>query len=125
MRRRKNMVIFDANMILRYLLNDNLEMADKAENYLRQNIVTVTLEVIAEVIYVLKGVYHMDRNTIAKTVGDFLQTVDCRDSDVADLALATYGRENLDFVDCVLYAYHKLDNLEVATFDKKLLRLLR
>ena len=28
------MVLFDTNMILRYLLNDNQEMADKAEAYL-------------------------------------------------------------------------------------------
>lgn len=28
------MVIFDTNMILRYLLNDNREMADKSEEYL-------------------------------------------------------------------------------------------
>ena len=29
----KNMVMLDANMILRYLLDDNPEMAEKAEEY--------------------------------------------------------------------------------------------
>ncbi len=28
------MIIFDANMILRYLLNDIAEMADEAEHYI-------------------------------------------------------------------------------------------
>ena len=50
------MVLFDTNMILRYLLNDNQEMADKAEVYLDTGNVHVTVEVIAEVVYVLKGV---------------------------------------------------------------------
>ena len=52
MPRRKNTVVFDANMILRYLLNDNTEMAEKAEKYLNTCTVFVTTEVIAEVVYV-------------------------------------------------------------------------
>ena len=120
----KNTVIFDANMILRYLLNDNAEMAEKAENCLNQTAVAVTIEVIAEVVYVLKGVYRMERNKIADTLQDFLAMTQCRDREVLTLALETYGKENLDFVDCVLYAYHKAERMEVATFDKKLLNLL-
>jgi Predicted nucleic-acid-binding protein, contains PIN domain len=53
------MVMFDANMILRYLLNDNEQMAEKAEQYLDAGNVWVTIEVIAEVVYVLKGVYSL------------------------------------------------------------------
>ena len=124
MRQWKSIVIFDANMILRYLLNDHAEMAKAAQNYLDEAVVTVTIEVIAEVVYVLKGVYRMDRSEIANVIGEFLQMVECRDSEIVLLALETYSHENLDFVDCVLYAYHRLDNLKVATFDKKLLRLL-
>ena len=48
----KNMVIFDTNMILRYLLNDNEEMKNTAKRYLIDDKVYVTIEVIAEVIYV-------------------------------------------------------------------------
>lgn len=48
------MVLFDTNMILRYLLNDNKEMAEQAEKYIEHEDVLVTIEVIAEVIYVLK-----------------------------------------------------------------------
>ena len=49
------MVMLDANMILRYLLNDNQEMADRAERYLEDGDVIVTIEVVAEVVYVLKA----------------------------------------------------------------------
>ncbi len=118
------MVIFDANMILRYLLNDNVEMADQAEKYLSEEKVTVTIEVISEVIYVFKGVYNMDRNEISNTVLDFLQIVECRDMEVLKLAVKIYGTENVDFVDCVLYSYHQVNGYSIATFDKKLLKLL-
>ena len=118
------MVMFDANMILRYLLNDNEQMAEKAEQYLDAGNVWVTIEVIAEVIYVLKGVYSLGRDKITETIKDFLDLVCCQEHDVLLLALDTYAERNLDFVDCVLYSYHAVKNVEIATFDKKLLKLL-
>ncbi|MBR3504847.1 MAG: PIN domain-containing protein [Clostridia bacterium] len=118
------MVILDANMILRYLLNDNQEMADSAERYLNSGDVSVTIEVIAEVVYVLKGVYSMKRDVIVDTVKAFLGFVNCQETDVLSIALDTYGERNLDFVDCVLYGYHCVRGAEIATFDKKLLKLL-
>lgn len=118
------MVMFDTNMILRYLLNDHAEMAEKAERYLDAGDVSVTIEVIAEVVYVLKGVYSLDRNGIVDTVKGFLELVHCSESEVLNLALDTFGARNLDFVDCVLYAYHKVKGIEIATFDKKLISLM-
>lgn len=118
------MVIFDANMILRYLLDDNKEMADRAEAYLDQGNVYVTLEVIAEVIYVPKGVYSMERGKIASIVKGFLTYVDCRDMKVLKSAMDVYEGYNLDFVDCVLYGYKVENGWEIATFDKNLLNLL-
>ena len=100
------MVMFDANMILRYLLNDNEQMAEKAEQYLDAGNVWVTIEVIAEVVYVLKGVYSLGRDKITETIKDFLDLVCCQEHDVLLLALDTYAERNLDFVDCVLYSYH-------------------
>jgi len=118
------MVIFDANMILRYLLNDNEAMVKKAKHYLIAGNVYVTIEVIAEVVYVLKGVYKMERPILVDKVTDFLDLVDCKDLKVLHMALSTYGEHNLDFVDCVLYAYNRIDGCEIATFDKKLLQVL-
>ena len=120
----KNMVLFDANMILRYLLNDNKEMADRAEQYLNTESVSVTIEVIAEVVYVLKGVYSMEREKIVDTVKEFLGLVSCQESEVVKSAFDIYGKRNLDFIDCVLYGYHVVKGIEIATFDKKLLRLI-
>ena len=118
------MVMLDANMILRYLLNDNQEMADRAEQYLNAGNVSVTIEVIAEVVYVLKGVYSMERDIIAHAVEGFLKLVSCNEMNVLNLALDTYAERSLDFVDCVLYGYHAVHSIEIATFDKKLLKMI-
>lgn len=119
------MVILDANMILRYLLNDNVQMAEQAERYLEEDTAFVTIEVIAEVVYVLKGVYDLERREISGILTDFMNMAQSRDRTVLKRAIETYGAENLDFVDCVLYAYHSVQGIDIATFDKKLLKLLR
>ena len=52
-------VIFDTNMILRYLLNDNPMMYEKSKQLLKQGNIWVTLEVIAEVIcWQIRGERH-------------------------------------------------------------------
>ena len=118
------MVILDANMILRYLLNDNAEMSEIAETYINSGNVFVTIEVIAEVVYVLKGVYSVERGKIADVLTHFMNFVHCRDFDIVLLALKAFGENKIDFVDCILFAYHKIMNFEIATFDKKLLKLI-
>jgi predicted nucleic-acid-binding protein len=119
------MTMLDANIILRYLFDDNEEMAGKAAEYIEDGNAVVSIEVIAEVIYVLKGVYSLERTDISRTITEFLKLVGCSDMNVLSLAVQTFGIENLDFVDCVLFAYHKERNMEIATFDKKLLKLLK
>lgn len=119
------MTMLDANIILRYLFDDNEEMAGKAAEYIEDGNAVVSIEVIAEVIYVLKGVYSLERTDISRTITEFLKLVGCSDMNVLSLAVQTFGIENLDFVDCVLFAYHKERNMKIATFDKKLLKLLK
>lgn len=53
----KNMKLVDANVILRYLLNDHQEMSQQAKAVIDSGAYTKP-EIIAEVVYVLKGVYH-------------------------------------------------------------------
>ena len=57
---------------LEQVLNDNADMAEKAEEYINAGDVSTTIEVIAEVIYVLKGVYSLDRDKIVDTMKDFM-----------------------------------------------------
>ena len=118
------MKLLDANMILRYLLNDNEEMASEAETLISENSVQVTIEVMAEVVYVLKGVYSIERDKIKNSLLNFLSEVQSNDMEVLKVGLETYAGENLDFVDCILYAYNRVRGYEIKTLDKKLRRLL-
>lgn len=118
------MQILDTNMVLRYLLNDNREMADEAERVIKEGSVLLTIEVIAEVVYVLKGVYSIERGQIASCLLEFLTEVNILEEQVVRLGLEIYAEQNLDFVDCILYAYNRVKGYEVKTFDKKLLRLI-
>ena len=54
------MPILDANVILRYLLRDLPDMAEEAKAAVLSGAST-TAEVLAEVVYVLAGVYNADR----------------------------------------------------------------
>lgn len=118
------MVMLDTNIILRYLLNDNEQMADEAEKIIRKNSAQVTIEVVAEVVYVLKGVYSIERKIIKAKLLNFLSEVQAVEAEVIRCGLETYGDKNLDFIDCILYAYNKVKGYEIKTFDKRLKQLL-
>ncbi len=112
-------------MILRYLLNDNKEMADEAEKVIKQGNAGVTIEIIAEVVYVLKGVYSIERDLIKTSLLNFLSEIQADEKEVLKVGLEIYGKQNLDFVDCILYAYNKVKGYEIKTFDKKLKKWLK
>ena len=119
------MEMLDTNMILRYLLNDNKEMADEAEKVIKQGNAGVTIEIIAEVVYVLKGVYSIERDLIKTSLLNFLSEIQADEKEVLKVGLEIYGKQNLDFVDCILYAYNKVKGYEIKTFDKKLKKWLK
>ena len=118
------MVVLDANVILRYLLNDNEAMAREAESIIKTEVTMVPIEVIAEVVYVLKGVYSVDRVTIRDALMEFLSEVTVAEKEVIQIGLEAYVENNLDFVDCILYAYSCVKKYDIKTFDKKLNKLL-
>lgn len=118
------MVMLDTNIILRYLLNDDDQMASEAEAVIKNMSVQVNIEIIAEVVYVLKGVYRIDRMEIGQCLLDFLSEVNTPDPEVLKLGIETFAERNLDFPDCILYAYHMVRGYEIKTFDMKLNKLL-
>lgn len=67
------MKILDTNLILRFLLGDNEEMAAKAVKIISEGNVLLTNEVAAEVIYVLTGVYKTDRQTASNALLEFIE----------------------------------------------------
>ena len=111
--------LLDANAILRYLLNDIEEQAETVEKAINNGAYTIP-EVMAEVVYVLSGVYECERKEIADTIRVLLDEIDISDKPVILLALDLFGSTNLDYVDCILVARAVVLNENVLTFDKRL-----
>ncbi len=119
------MLVLDANYILRYLLNDNKKMAKLAKDIILKKHCLILNEVIAEVVYVLSGVYKAPKDVIAATLTDLIMLENFTLYESKTLmfkALIIYQSKNLDFVDCYLCALG--EKHQIKTFDKKLLKCL-
>jgi len=114
------MIRVDTNYIIRYLMNDNIEMANIAEIILTSKKVFISNEILAEVVYVLSGVYKIPKTDISNQLLELIEfdNIFVSDIEIIKKTFEIFKTKNLDFVDCLLCAYSKKD--EIATFDKKL-----
>lgn len=115
----KNMHLVDANVILRYLLNDNKELAEASKKIIETGAYTKT-EVLAEVVYVLKGVYSANRVDIKTFILRILDEIYCEEKPVVVYAMDVYAFTTLDFVDCLLIGYHFINHENIFSLDKRL-----
>jgi predicted nucleic-acid-binding protein len=67
----------DANIVLRYILNDHTELSPKAKGIIEQYTVEVPVEVLCEVVYVLTGYYKIDRKVVSIELGRFIEQTQC------------------------------------------------
>jgi len=118
------LTFIDTNYIIRYLMNDNEEMANIAEEVLTSQNVYISNEVLAEVVYVLIGVYEISKEEVSDMLILLLSSnnITTLDEELVNKALAIFKEKNLDFVDCLLCAYSS--NNTIKTFDKKLLKCI-
>ncbi len=117
------MSLLDANYILRYLLRDNEKMFQEAKDVIVNMHCLLKNEVIAEVVYVLEGVYNTPREIISETLIRLLllqnmTTLESKNFLIESLKI--YQHKNLDFVDFILCSLK--DKYEVKSFDKKLMK---
>ena len=113
------MQLIDANIILRYLLHDNEQQRVLADEAIKAGSFT-TIEVIAEVVHVLSRVYKVSRAEISWAIHCVLLDVKVENLKSLRYALGLFNQTSLDFVDCLLVAYHKVADVEILSFDKKL-----
>ncbi|CAK0772370.1 PIN domain-containing protein [Gammaproteobacteria bacterium] len=121
------MGIVDANVILRYLLDDHAELSPKAAEILEQHSVILPVEVGCEVVYVLQKVYAVERKDIQQQLANLLNTglVSMDKPAIFLKALECYGGSTFDFVDTLLWAYQTVERQELFTFDDKLLKYIQ
>lgn len=119
------MEIVDANIILRYLLNDNLEHFTLSKKIIEEKEIHIPFEVYAEVVYVLEKIYHVKRIQIQKALTSLnsYSNIQTNNKSVIHSALILFSIHNLDFVDTLLLAYARETKAKIHTFDKKLLKL--
>lgn len=118
-------VILDANVILRYLLQDH-ELCAVADEVIKNNHLIVRTEVLCEVVYVLQKVYAVEREQISQVLLSFISLEQMHSSEptVIARALDLYGDSALDFVDCILIAVNKTEGMKIATFDREMRKIL-
>ena len=113
------MKILDTNIILRYLLRDNIEQANVAKEAIESGATTLS-EVIMEVIYVLHKHYMVPKTEICKSLLALSKGVHVAEQEVILYALKVFESHNLDYVDCLLVAKAVLRGEDIITFDKKI-----
>ena len=114
----------DTNIIVRYFADDIPEMADVSQQILENEEVFISNEVLAEVIYVMCGIYEFSREEVVEALIGLIEfkNIFVERKFFLKKALNLFRTTKLDFVDCLLCAYSEID--EIKTFDKKLLKCI-
>ena len=89
----------DANILLRYILNDNKEQAEFTEKIIEAREAYVLPEIFAEVVYVLTKVYKKDRKEVASYLLKLLKILVVEDPNLISKTLSIFAETHLDFVD--------------------------
>ena len=116
--------LVDANVVLRYMLHDDPSQTTIAEQTIREGAFLLP-EVLAEVVYVLRDVYSIPKESISAQLQLFVDEVQADNPEILKSALATFGSINIDFVDCLLISYNNHLGDKVVSFDRKLNRRLQ
>lgn len=116
------MKIADANVVLRYLLDDNKKQANIAAKVLENENVFIPFEVIAEIVYVLIKVYQVDKKELCTQLSSLLTypNIATNDDDIILHSLLIFQKKNFDFVDSILCAYKVIRSYEIITFDEQI-----
>jgi predicted nucleic-acid-binding protein len=118
-------IAVDTNVLVRYLVEDDLTQTDRAEAILRSGAVMVPNTAPLETEWVLRTSYRFDRSAIADGITKLLGLpgVQPEDGTTAGQALAWYAK-GLDFADALHLASSGRAEA-FATFDQALRRKAR
>lgn len=117
----------DTNLFIRYLTNDEPELADRVEKLLDNaaagTVQLVTTElVIAETIWVLESSYKLKNREVAPLIRGILATpgLEVTNADQISRALMLYELQNIDFVDASITVFMEKQGIaDIYSYDKK------
>lgn len=115
------MDLIDTTYIIRFLLGPDEPGFDKAKAAIEKGCATLP-ESILETVFVLEGVYNIERDKIADALLALLEDIEIeRKPAIIDaLKYYGYGIPKLDYIDCLYLSTAKITGQNVLTFDKKL-----
>ena len=88
------MTVIDTNVILRYLLNDIQEQADKASKIIEEGAKSYP-EIVAEVVYVLVKLYSVPREKINEIISPITYEITFENAEIIRSALENFHKLNL------------------------------
>jgi predicted nucleic-acid-binding protein len=124
------MIALDTNVIVRFLVNDDLKQARKAKALVgqldtKENRAFVSDIVLCELVWVLSSRYGFSRAQITLTLKRLAgaRQLELGSSDGVRLAIEAYEKGTGDFADYLIREHARAVGCEsVATFDKMLYR---
>jgi predicted nucleic-acid-binding protein len=104
-----------------------MDMAVAVKNELDEGNGHITVEVVAEMIYVLNKIYKIERHIIADNLQKLIEMdyTLIAEHKVVSYALSEFAATKLDFIDCLLIGYAKIKGCSIFTFDKALIKRLK
>ena len=122
----KNRVYADTNLFIRFFTGDSDNQSQESKKFLDQvskgkyELFVCDL-IVAEIIYVLESIYHLDRNEVVEKILAIAETDNTiiENRQVILGALDLYEEKNIDFIDAYLASHSIKNNCDtVFTFDK-------
>jgi predicted nucleic-acid-binding protein len=121
------MIGLDTNVIVRYIMQDDLVQSRKATRLVEEKLSSetpgyITLVTLAEVIWVLKSVYEIASKDLINLVGMLLATKQIRTERASTVyrAVKVFDSGRADFSDALILVVGMEDGCtEIVSFDKK------
>ncbi|MFB6212195.1 MAG: PIN domain-containing protein [Candidatus Magasanikbacteria bacterium] len=114
--------IVDANVIIRYLAEDDLDKAERAENLFLEaepGELRIPDMVMAEIVWVLGSYYELEKKEILEKLKAILafEKLDFN-RDILEKAIDIFAMNDVEFIDCYLSALSQEKGFsEIYTFD--------
>ena len=124
----KRKSVLDANILLRFLVNDVPDQADRVEKLLGKapiNSLVLPDLIIAEMIYVLLSVYELSKDQVVEKISTIL-AFPAIDADINQWrdTLALYRDSNVSIIDAFALVYTRRSKFDgLYSFDKGLQKL--
>jgi len=119
--------LIDANVVLRYLLQDDDVLFKKASALLErikvgEEVAIIPESVLAECVYVLLKVYKIDRQIISEKLRGLFAYKGVVNPDKKDLidSIILFGQTQLSIVDCITCSKSNNNGMPLFTFDDDL-----